>query len=64
MGTVAGRHALDATVGDGDDSKEGIAPGAKIHFYDIGVGYVVNDPRDHWFDSFHQNHPHRGAKSK
>ena len=49
-------------MGDGDDVKEGIAPGAKVHFYDIGKGYVVNDPREHWFESFYHTHPRVGAK--
>lgn len=63
-GTVAGRHAFDTTLGNDDDPKEGVAPGAKLHIYDIGEGYTVNDPRRHWFESFHNEDPRKGAKSK
>jgi len=62
VGTVAGQHLLDTTVGNGDDPKEGIAPSAKIHFFDIGLGSAVNDPREAWFSSFHDSHPRKGAK--
>ena len=62
VGTVAGLHALDKISGNGDDSKEGIAPGAKIHFFDIGVDTAVNDPREAWFNSFYDSNPKKGAK--
>ncbi|KAL7546088.1 hypothetical protein ACHAWF_009425 [Thalassiosira exigua] len=61
-GTAVGRHCR-RDEGEGDpDRKEGIAPGAKLHFYDIGDGRVVTDPRKSWFKSFHRSHPRRGAK--
>lgn len=37
VGTLSGRHIRDTRLGNGDDLKEGMAPGAKVHFFDIGV---------------------------
>ena len=37
VGTLGGKH-VRGRMGDGDDSKEGIAPAAKVHFFDIGLG--------------------------
>lgn len=39
-GTISGRHVHDESLGDGDDHKEGMAPAAKLHVYDIGIGCV------------------------
>ena len=61
-GTVAGQHVLDGSIGDDSHGKEGVAPKAKLHFYDIGKGYAVNDPREEWFKNFHRTHAQRGAK--
>ena len=61
-GTIAGQHVLDGSIGDDSHKKEGVAPKAKLHFYDIGKGYTVNDPRENWFENFHRNHAQRGAK--
>ena len=37
MGTITGKH-IRGRMADGDDKKEGMAPAAKLHFYDIGIG--------------------------
>jgi hypothetical protein len=39
VGTLTGKH-ISGNMGDGDDLKEGMAPASKVHFYDIGLGYV------------------------
>eukprot|EP00804_Cyclotella_cryptica_P011584 CCRYP_012102-RA/>CCRYP_012102-RA protein AED:0.01 eAED:0.01 QI:401/0.87/0.88/1/0.75/0.66/9/4552/1275 len=62
VGTVSGRHIRDKTLGNGDDPKEGMAPGAKVHFFDIGIGSSVEDPRETWLESFYQDGAGNGAK--
>jgi hypothetical protein len=39
VGTLTGKH-INGNLGDGDDPKEGMAPAAKVHFFDIGLGCV------------------------
>ena len=39
VGTLTGRN-IRGKMGNGDDPKEGMAPAAKVHFFDIGLGSV------------------------
>ena len=73
VGTVAGLHVYDVgsrksdddtkdKIGLNWDSKAGVAPNSRIHFFDIGEGLFSYIPKADWFSSFYENSANGGAK--